>query len=327
MIDDKTLIILDTNSIIEGKNSRVSHSSFCSNSSFKEIQKFIEKNEIQDKIVFGIPEIVFEEHHFQRKKKFEDDLKDLKERVEQFKKMDILKEGILDLKFRSDFDYKNFLLNHIKNSQNFILLKIPYEKRLEIYERVLNKAINHLRPFHNEGRKSFKDALIWECICAQNLKNYTWVIFLTFNPIDFPKNNDFDEMNNVSRCTGKRISILNNLEEVKQDLKKVYRLVEKEIRKYILDYFKERIKENAEEEMNCTLKNFELIKETIKIDELKYSDLEDIQMQREWDNRDNIRIINFEFEGDFEGERQRFLGEIFFDNSVKEILWSRYDGA
>jgi len=327
LVNDKTLIILDTNSIIEGKNNCVIHSSFCSNSSFNEIQEFIEKNKIKDKIVFGIPEIVFEEHHFQRRKKFEEDLKYLKIRIKQFKKMDILEKGTFDLKFKSNFDYKNFLLNLIKESENFILLRIPDEKRLETYEKVLNKAINHLRPFHKEGKKNFKDALIWECICCQDFRNYVWVIFLTFNPTDFPKNNDFDEINNASKCTGKIIHIVSKVEEVKQDLRQVYKLVEKEIKRYILDYFKDRIKEDVEEYLGSVLENFNLIEETIKIDELNYSDLEDSGMQEEWDNRENIRIINFEFEGDINGKHQKFFGKMFFDNNVKEILWRRYDEA
>lgn len=331
MPNNKTLIILDTNFLKEGNQNNKIYSTLSSRSDFQEFLAFLEKNNLKKKIIFGIPDITFEEHFYHKNNDFNSDLDYLKEKITQFNKMEILEDGKLDLKFKDSFNYKNFLKEFIETNDSFVFFELPDNKKKDIFEKVLKKSINHEKPFHKRGDRNFKDALIWECICCQDFSDYAWVIFLTQNEDDFPKNNDLDEINQASEKTGKIIHILYKYNDLKKELEKIYMFMEKEIKEYILEYFKERMKEDAEGHMDCILETFNLIEKSIKIEKLKNSDLEDIQMLEDWGNKDNVWIINFEFEADCiddEGrEHRKFLGKIYFDNNVKDIIWSEYGNA
>ena len=245
---DKTLIILDTNTVKEGKNNHINHAKFSSNSFIENIEDFLEKNKIKEKVFFGIPEVVLKEHLFHRKKDFEKDFNELKKKTEQFRKMNVLEEGKLDIEFRESFDYEDYLFNLVKNKDNLVLLEVPENMKKTIYERILKKSVNHEKPFDNDGDSNFKDALIWECISCKNFRDYACVLLITFNPKDFPKNNDFDEINEMARNTGKMIRIINKEEDLKQELTKIYRLVEKELENYLNgDYFRNRLKGELKE--------------------------------------------------------------------------------
>jgi hypothetical protein len=331
MTSDKTLIILDTNILTDGNNSSPDYSIFVSNSRFKEFLSFLEKHKIKDKVIFGIPRTVFEEHYFHKNNNFNKDFLNLKEKVSQFNKMELLENGELNLSFDDTFDYKDYLTNLIKDNENFVLLEVDEEKKRNLFEKVLEDSINHKGQFENKTDRNFKDAVIWESICCQDFEEYAWVILFHQNPGDFPDNSNVKEINRAGKNTGEIIHVLTKYDDVKKDLEKVYMFVEKEIKSYILEYFKSRIEENAGEYIDCILENFNLIPETIKIEKLKPSNLEDIQMLEDWGNKENIWVINFKFKADCiddDGKESReFLGEIYFDNDVKEILWSRYDKA
>ncbi|MEA3329225.1 MAG: PIN domain-containing protein [Nanoarchaeota archaeon] len=334
MTNDKTLIILDTNSLVEGENhNHVFHNVLSSNSVFKQLNEFLVKNNLKDKIIFGIPEIVFQEHHYQRQKKFERDLDLLKEKVKQFEAMDLLDHGKLDIKFKEGFNYKEFLLELLNKSKEFKILKIPHKKKLNIYEEILEKAINHRLPFNDGGNKNFKDALIWGCIGCQNFRDYAWVIFLTLNPKDFPKNNDFDEINKISESTGKIIHILGSVDEVKEDLQKVYMFKDKELKNWILnnqETFAEKIFNWIVEEDGIPFDKFKLIKPCERIQEVTNKDLEDIGIipspARDGTiiNLGSLRFISVEFEGTLD-KTESYLGEVLYDIDVKEVLHVRWD--
>lgn len=331
--NQKTLIILDTNSIVEGKNNdKIIHSKFCSNSSLKKIQDFLRKNNLEKEIVFGISEITLREHIFHRKNKFQEDFEELKRKAEQFNEMEILDEGALKLTFKSDFDYKNYLFDLMNDSEDLVLFKIPDGKKLEIYEKVLEKAMNHEKPFDRGGDRNFKDALIWECVASQDLRDYLWVIFLTFNGDDFPKNNEFDEINRVSRSTGKIIHICYTIDEIKKDLEQVYMFIEKDLKKYILENkeeFEEKIGNWIIEEDGIPLLSFELIKPFEKVEPVKNQDLLDIGFilpneLKDQSDLENLRFIRIEFDAELEG-KERYLGEVLYDFSVNEVLHVRWD--
>ncbi len=208
---DKTLLILDTNCINEGKSNNVNHSRISSSGLLIELEGFLEEKNLKDKVYIGMSEITLKEHLFHRSSKFNDDFEELKRKANQFKEMEILEAGSFDIKFKDSFNYSDFLIKLVNSASNFVLFSIPEEKKLEIYDKILQKSINHEKPFNKKGDRNFRDALIWESIACQDLREYSWVIFLTFNKEDFPQNNDFDEINRVSENTGKIVHICNSM--------------------------------------------------------------------------------------------------------------------
>jgi len=333
MTSDKTLIILDTNYLKESNKNKLIYPEFSSRKDFNDFLRFLEKEQIKDKIVFGIPEVVFEEHFFHRNNNFLEDLEYLKDKIEQFNQMDILESGKLNLTFKEDFNYKEFLYNLVDKGDNFIFLKIDEDKKKELFDKTLKKAISHQKPFHKKGDRNLKDSIIWECICCQNFRNYAVVIFLNQNEDDFPKNDEIDEINSASEKTGKLIHILHDYDKLENELDKIYMFAERDVKEYVLEN-RDRIKEDIEDKMDCILWTFDLDENSIKITEPKYGDLEHIGFEEKEENRNYIKIINFGFKAkaefsysNGEKENQKFMGEIFFDNNVKEIIWSRYDVA
>ena len=302
MTKNKTLIILDTNILTESDRSSPDYSSFVSNSRFKDFLSFLEKHKIKEHIVFGIPRIVFEEHYFHKKNKFDKDFLNLKEKVSQFNKMKILKEGELNLSFEESFDYKNYLLDFISMNKNFVLLETDEEKKKKIFENVLNNAINHRKQFEKKGDSNFKDALIWECICCQNFRSYYGVIFLHQNQGDFPDNNDIKELNRASKETGKIIHVLNNYKDVEKDLEEVYMFTIRELKEYLNDdYFKARLKEEIEEEAGFSV---EIINPSFNIEELKVNDFEEEGINPE--DKNNFRWVHIKYKTN-EGEAYLLL--------------------
>ncbi|MEK6888809.1 MAG: PIN domain-containing protein [Nanoarchaeota archaeon] len=328
MTNSKTLIILDTNFLREGNQSDKIYSILSSRSDFREFIDFLEKNNLKKEILFGIPEITFEEHFYYKNKDFNSDLDYLKEKVLQFNHMEILINDRLDLKFREDYDYKKYLKGLIEKNPSFLFLYIEDNKKKDIFEKVLKKAINHEKPFHKKGDRNLKDSIIWECICCQDFREYASVIFLTQNEDDFPKNNEIQEINLASEKTGKIINIVYKYEDLKKELEKIYMFKERKLKEYILtnvNIFEEKIKNWILDEDGIPFKNLKLTKPCEEIEFCTDKDLEDIGliMSNEKDGEildlDNLRFIKVEFEAELD-KNAKYSGEVLYDLSTKEIL-------
>lgn len=330
---EKTLIILDTNFLKEGTQNNKIYSTLSSRTDFNNFITFLEKNNLKNKIIFGIPEITFEEHFYHKNQDFNFDLENLREKVSQFNQMEILENGKLDLKFKDSFDYKEFLNKFIETNDSFVLFKIPEDKKKELFDKTLKKAINHQRPFHKKGDRNLKDSLIWECICCQDFREYATVIFLTQNEDDFPKNNEIEEINYASEKTGKTINVLYKYNDLEKELNKIYMFVNKDLETYLLenkDRFAEQILNWIIEEEGIPVDRVFLLKPCEEIISVTNKDLHDIGFISEEEIKsqtdlDRLRFIKIEFETIMGTEKEKWLGEVLYDLDVNEVLHLRWD--
>lgn len=211
---DKVNIYFDTNSLedysprtitTKGNNkSFMKLSEFRFPSYYYEIEKFIQDNNLQDKIEILIPEIVWMELEKHMLNQYSQDLANLSSCIKEYK--DIFSDLIeINYEFKEK-EYKKYLstimedfLDNPKTSAKIV----PCPKDSACITRIIRNAMYTKAPFsvaHKDKKEysdaGFKDALITETVLS-NRKDNVLIIFVSMDN-DFK--NVFDEIEDIVIC-------------------------------------------------------------------------------------------------------------------------------
>ena len=240
---DKTLVVFDTNKLIKSLEGENDYSVFDPKGDIKRLQDFIQKHNLQEKILIGLPEIVLKEYCKKRKDDFEAKLSKTKYFLSKIKNLHVCDVDNISLP-QEDFDYESHISNKVYEKvrdpkESVTLVPLKKEDYFNIFEKVLNKAVNHEKPFQEKGDKGFKDAIIFETLKNFQKKNeYAKVILFTDNVEDFSGSVPED----FSKHTGNFLDIESNYQMLEQELYDVYHIIidHSEVFKYLkTEYFED----------------------------------------------------------------------------------------
>lgn len=182
--DKKILIIPDSNYLFVNFKSKADFREFSFNHNFIELVQIIEKNNLYDKCVIGLSEVVLEELLIQRIEAYNEQIDKMKQLAINY----VFPHLSFDTASFSNFKYIDFLtkvrseyLNTIKSKLiEFIDLPIPNQIR---FTSIIRRAFEKRPPFEGvkgKSDKGFKDALLWESILDIKLSSdYSNVIVCT----------------------------------------------------------------------------------------------------------------------------------------------------
>ena len=321
---DKTLVILDTNKIRSNFEWESDYSNFEPKGDLLKLIDFIEKNNLQELLFLGIPEIVLEEVINARCENFKKQVDRLRTCIKKLKTMPCCDFSKIVLP-EEKFDYRKFINKKIKRfiyrKKYILILKIKksdYKKFLEI---LIEKATQKKKPF-NESGKGFKDALIWEIIL--NLKNadtYSTIFVLSEDQKDF----DISLKEEFKKKLSKELNLEANTDALIASLENIYGLYvnyPKILSHLKTNYFEEQLKQYLTDNTDIEIGDFK-IKDIQRIDEIIDQDIEDFELKELYgeNNFENLKKITIIFEND----NSEYNSEIIFDPTVNEIVTLNYN--
>ena len=267
---EKTLIVFDTNRLQTTLDGEHDYSLFDPKGDIKRLKDFIIKNNLGNKILIGFSDIVLREYCNHRKEDFNSKLNQCKTLCSKMKNLENC--SFDNVEFPEDsFDYGNYLLDKVQktisNPENgFVLISLDEEKHSEVFKKILDRAINHKKPFDERGDRGFKDSLIFESLVGFQIKNnFAKIILFTGNLKDFP-----DELKEeFSKSTGKLLGIESNYDLLEQTLERVYRILIKypKLFEYLKsDYFKAKLIDYTNDFFGLGINNFTIINYCVEIE-------------------------------------------------------------
>jgi rRNA-processing protein FCF1 len=184
MESEKLIIFFDTNILYVSGDKGEDFSEFSLNTVYIGLADFIERNDFEGVKIF-IPKIVLEELSFQKRKRYPESLKTLKNHFKNFDKL----PGFI-LQAPEDFDYNPYLHQRIEEyiaKMGIDILPYPSNER---FNNLIQRAVEKRPPFKGKDTisdKGFKDAINWESILefvrSHECENY----------ILYSKDQDFSE--------------------------------------------------------------------------------------------------------------------------------------
>ena len=187
---------------------------------FNIFMNFLKDNQLDERYCICIPEIVLEELKSQYYDSFEESVQKFSEEYNKIKDIYGIK---IDLEA---VDYKNKLNEIVEKfiSDNKIKV-IPMPKEKEVFEKIIDRAIDKRKPFsgkNSESDKGFKDVLQWESIKKYTCKRHFLekFMFLTKNSKDFVKELEIEFKNE----TNKEIEIFYDISEIQEKIMKLNKL-------------------------------------------------------------------------------------------------------
>jgi len=205
-IDKKNIVIMDTNIYVKNFNMGHGHFSYLRDS----------LNKLN--LVWGLPEIVFDEVIGKYKNKIVELNSNIKLNNKEIKKLidddEITQKQIDEEKVYNE--YKTELKRLFENTVNMTMLSYPQKKHREIADRAIRKQ----KPFKESG-VGYRDTLLWETILSVLVsEKYANILFVTNDKKDFfdrkEKNKDklhpelISDINDLNLDIGK-IEVFNSL--------------------------------------------------------------------------------------------------------------------
>ncbi len=237
MESERLIIFFDTNILYVSGDKGEDFSEFSLNNVYNDLTDFIERNDFEGVKIF-IPKIVLEELSFQKRKRYPESLKTLKNHFKDFDKL----PGFI-FQAPDDFDYDPYLYQRIEEYTARMGIDIlPYPSN-ERFNYLIKRAVEKRPPFKGKDTisdKGFKDAINWESILefarSHECENY----------LLYSKDQDFSEELEIefNAITSKRIKVIREKRGMQQylsdffgvnlGLKKVEDILEKS--DFIADY-------------------------------------------------------------------------------------------
>lgn len=280
---DKVHIYFDTNSLEDYIPRRITakgnNKSFMNLSKFRfpsyyyDVERFIQDNELQEKVEIFIPEIVWMELEKHMLNQHAVDLENLSLCIKEYK--DIFSD-LIEINYEhKEKEYEKYLSSMMKDfleSKKVSAKIVPYPKDHDCITKIIRNAMYTRAPFSNahKDKKEYsdaglKDALIVETVFA-NKKDNILIIFVS-------KDNDFkhvfEEINNIILCNeevsenrrDKIIEILSTQFLIRENV------IKKEIREnnYVLEELIAQL--NLNTQLDYKFEKFELIKEQVDEEE------------------------------------------------------------
>ena len=323
---EKTLIVFDTNRLQTTLDGEHDYSLFDPKGDIKRLKDFISKNNLSDKILIGFSDVVLQEYCNHRKKDFASKLDQCKKLCSKMKNLEDC--DFDNIKFPEDsFDYGSYLSNKIKetisNPENsFILIPLDEEKHSEVFKKILDRAINHKKPFDERGDKGFKDSIIFESLVEFQIKNnFAKVILFTGNLKDFPE----ELREEFSKLTEKLLDVEANYDLLEQSLEGIYRILIKypKLLEYLKsDYFAAKLEDYANDFWELGINNFAITNYCAGIEDCTSQDLKDFELEDYLEEiMDNFKKVSLEFEND----GKKYKCNLIFDLSINEIIGGTYE--
>lgn len=176
MLSNKICILFDTNMLecrFDDKCLNLSQPKF--KNEYYAIEKFIIKNNLQNRVKICISEISILELKKHLKSCFKSQSDSLNDKIKHFKKIfgDLI-DFQIDKEYSSEKEYSKYIEEYFKNlfseKKDYVSI-IPYPRDQETMNRLVNKAIMSKPPFcETQGKNKnytdagFKDALIYETL-------------------------------------------------------------------------------------------------------------------------------------------------------------------
>jgi len=236
----KTLIVFDTNILIIKDGRGVSYSSFEFNSTFDSIKKFIEFNNLSEKVVLAIPKLVIEELKQSKLYWYKMESQTLENKFLPFNRVQGASLTIPKRNPEYEKMFENFV-NEYFEKLKFEMIDYPYKDCLK---DIIFRAIHKKKPFIVTDKHSdygFKDVVIWESILNYDgIKNYDKIILMTGDKKGF----DDSCIDEFKTKFNKYIFIFDSQEKALEELSKDYEIIleENEYLKFAKgDYFREQL--------------------------------------------------------------------------------------
>jgi len=323
---EKTLIVFDTNKLQNTLDGESDYSIFDPKGDIKRLKEFISKNNLQDKILIGLSEIVLKEYCNHRKREFGIKLDQCKKILSKMKNLENC--NFEDIQFPGNsFNYGDYIHQKIKeqiskSNNGFIIIPVKEEKYKSIFKRVLDRAINHKKPFDERGDRGFKDAIIFESLVEFQLAHkFVKIIFFSDNLRDFSE----ELIREFSQLTGRLLEIESNYDLLEQTLEEIYRIIIKypKLLEHLKeDYFEGQLEEYMSDFLGLGINNFKITNFCKGIEECTNQDLKDFDLEDYLEEIiDNLKKVFLEFVND----GKEYNCEIIFDLTINEIIGGRYE--
>jgi len=322
--DHKTLVVLDTNKVRNNFEWEKDYSSFEPKGDFIKLIEWVEKNKLNELVFIGLPEIVVEELVNTRCENFAEQLDNVKKGIKKLGGVSCFDFSKITLP-TGEYDYNAFIKSKISEyieSKKFILiLKLEKELYARTLELLIDKAVKKKKPF-NEGKKGFKDALIWETILNfKEVGNYFSIFVLSENEKDF----DLDLQEEFKKKFSKDLNLEFNTDTLIVALENIYGLHIKypELLSYLkTDYFKAKLMDFLVDRYDLGINNFE-VKNILGISETIKEDLDEFGLSDTYTEEDltNLKKASVLFENDAKG----FNADLIFEPESNEIVALNYE--
>lgn len=182
-------VIFDTNVLYHAYDKRADFSSFCFNSTFDNVEGFINQLDIYEQVTLVIPSVVWHEMESQIVDAHQLKIKEFRERVSKhiFPEIEVKDNG--DIRY-ADYihpiieDYRKGLSSDVNK-----VFELPLASAAR-YHSIVSRAFAKQPPFEGKDKKSdkgFKDAILWESILEFTSQHSTAKI------IFYSKDNIFGE--------------------------------------------------------------------------------------------------------------------------------------
>lgn len=159
-------VIFDTNVLYHAYGKKADFTSFSFNSTYENVVDLISQLDIYERVVIGIPTVVWREMERQIIEAHQLKIKEFREKATKYNFPEIAVED------KGDIDYSEFIhpiiekyrKNLASNTNTVIEMPIASETR---YRSILKRAFDKRPPFEGKDKKSdkgFKDALLWESL-------------------------------------------------------------------------------------------------------------------------------------------------------------------